>query len=359
MGFVVIVCAAAGCWSRAAHPNEPVAPEPQSVAPDASGDDPTAEASSTGETLGDEAPAPSSVASSTLDADPNDATSDDESTPVGRPPAQGGAISIEAVYRANEMKYPEGRKEKKAFLVDLERWNNGGFSDGARWHAVPRVVIGEPSVRSGKIDTRALMKRLRAEQYMTVRNCFDPALRDTPDLSGRTVLRLKIRGDRVVESSVSKGKVSDSRKHPTAMSSKVASCLADAFDGAHVHRSRSASATVLVSIDLWPGDAPMPNSPRPAHGKIALDSIEKIAAAHTNDVAACTASDHGAWGRLALEIEVDESGAIQSVDEVESTFPVRGAAACMREKLKNIRLPTPSPAGSNARVIVAFRVAPR
>ncbi|MFO0661138.1 MAG: hypothetical protein U0165_15090 [Polyangiaceae bacterium] len=267
-------------------------------------------------------------------------------------------ISLESVYRNGEMKVPEGRREKKAFLVELEKWNNGGYSDGTKWHAVPRVVIGEPSVRSGKIDAKALMKKLRAEQYMTARHCFDAALRDDPELSGRTVLKLRIKGDRVADATVSRARVSDSRKHPKTMSSKVASCLAEGFRDIAATRPRSGSATVLVSVDLWPGDAPIATPPRAPVGSLSLDSLQRALADAAPSLGKCVASEHGAWGRLALELDIGEDGVIRDAIEVESTFPVREAARCAATELRKLKKVAPE-SSSGARVIAAFRIAPK
>lgn len=280
------------------------------------------------------------------------------------PPAPTDAsVIVEQPHRTGSFPWPEGAKERKAKLKELETWNQGGLADGEAWHAAPRVVIGEPVVTKGKADAHDVMRVLRAEQYWTVRRCYDPMLRDSPKLDGRAVIEIVVdKSGRVTTATAKKSKVPDTRKHKTAMSNKeVVRCWVRGMTGIELPRPRSKSATMAFSIDVWPGDAPMPEvgaTPKP--GRIDLAVVKKRVDERVPDLTACLAAGWkekpGAWGRLALRVDVGEDGAVSEVAETESTFPVPSVVACATRILRGLEWPKAQ--GGPARVTIPLRFAP-
>jgi hypothetical protein len=283
----------------------------------------------------------------------------------GEPPAAGRLV-MEAPYLSGSYPWPADAAERKARIEDLARWNDGGLAEGERWHPAPRVVIGEPVVKRGKADARALMRALRAEQYWTVRRCYEPELRLAPTLEGRVVLELSLGRDGVVRSAravkANRG-VPDTRKHGHAMPGReVPSCLASRLKGARLPAPRSA-ASMLVSIDVYPGDAPLPERDTPASaGRMDLDAARAPLASLRPALDRCLEEASrrrpGLWGRLALRLTVSPAGEVAAAAEVESTFPDPAAARCAASVARAARLPAPTPAGSGAAVVLAVRWLP-
>jgi hypothetical protein len=230
-----------------------------------------------------------------------------------------------------------------------------------KWHAAPRIVISEPVVIAGKIDARGAMRKLRAEQYWTVRRCYEARLRDDPKLEGRTNLKLAIRADGGVSSSKAIGRekrLGDSRKFGKDMSDKeVVRCIASGLRKASVPAPRTRTATLLVSIDVYPGDAPLPEtSAPPLAGRADLDDVKKKLGKDEIGLSACfedARKKHpGLWGRLAMRLDVAKDGDVTDAREIETTFPDSDTEACVEARLEAMTLAAPS---SEARVVVAFR----
>ncbi len=272
-------------------------------------------------------------------------------------------MTLEPPYAAGGFPWPADARLRKARLKELDTWNTGGLGDGSAWHPAPRVVIGEPVVVKGKADTRALMRVLRAEHYWTVRRCYDPALRDALKLDGRAVLALSLdAGGRVTKASTTRAKVPDTRRHKTSMPDKeVVGCWVRGLTGAALPRPRGGRATVALSIDVWPGDAPLPEaSAEPRPGRADLDEVARRTAARLPELDACVAAgreEHpGAWGRLALRVDVDTEGTAGEIAQTESTFPVASVVACATRVLREVAWPPAR--GGVARVVVPLRAPP-
>ena len=273
------------------------------------------------------------------------------------PPAPTDArLTIEPSYAPSAFPWPRDAADRKALVEDLARWNAGGVAEGERWHAAPRVVIGEPIVAAGKTSAREAMRVLRREQYWAVRRCYEPRLREHPTLEGRTVLRLVVGGDGTVRSAaIDKGRVPDDRKHGRAMTDReVVDCLARSLRSIRLPAPRSKSATLRVAIDVWPGDAPLPAPPGAARGKLELPRLDAAIHEARAPITECfTRATRGAWGRLAMRVDVGADGHVDDVGEVESTFPDADVTACVATAVRAITLPAPS--DGEARAIVAFR----
>ena len=107
--------------------------------------------------------------------------------------------------------------------------------------------------------------------------------------------------------------------------------------------------------DVWPGDARLPEpAGAPGRGTIALAKVDEAIAGARPALTGCfERAQRGAWGRLALRLDVDGEGRVDDVTEVESTFPDADVTACAAAVLRG--LPLPAPDGGEARTIAALR----
>lgn len=225
-------------------------------------------------------------------------------------------------------------------------------------------MIGEPVLVKGKADTHELMRTLRADHYWTVRRCYDPALRDAPKLDGRAVVELVLdKTGRVTTAAQKRAKVPDTRQHKTSMSDReVVRCWLRGLTGAELPRPRTPKATVALSIDVWPGDAPLPETGAAAKpGKVELDEVARRVTAKLPELETCLVEARkerpGAWGRLALRVDIDERGAPGEIAETESTFPAASLVACATRILRE--LPWPAARGGVGRVTIPLRFSPK
>jgi len=278
-------------------------------------------------------------------------------------PTKPERLTLEPAYPAAALPMPPTGPERQQFLRELERWNQGGLGASERWHPVSRVVIEMPVIQ-GKGDAPRLMKHLRAEHYWTARRCYEEQLREHPDLSGRVVLRLTQNARGVVTRAVSLGGkgVPDQRKHKTALKSAAfGACIASAFRGVTLPLARKGGATFSFSVDLYPGDAPLPErDTRPSEGRVDLAEIDLLVAAHAGALGRCFDEGErrhpGHWGRLALRLELGAQGQPEGLVEVESTFPDTETTRCVKERLGALRFPRPQ--GGTPRLVLPFRWAP-
>lgn len=276
------------------------------------------------------------------------------------PSSEGAPLVFEDPYAAGAFSWPKASRDRRALQADLARWNIGGLGPGKPWHPQPRVVISEPVVVRGKLDVNAVTRALRGGRYSAVRACYDPALQGEPELEGRTVLRLNVgRSGSVTRSGVGSGGVPDKRKFPRAMNNAaVRSCLARAFQGAEAARPKSNDASMLVAVDLWPGDVPLPTgSPGALTGKLDEGALREHVEAKRDALVACFRGAEerspGVWGRLLMHVDVSAEGKATASAEHESTFPDRAAPRCVADVLKQVSWPLPK--GGDARVMVPLR----
>lgn len=207
------------------------------------------------------------------------------------------------------------------------------------------------------------MIRLRAEHYWTARKCYDAQLREQPELAGRIVLRAtQDRRGKIIKVSPQKGGVPDKRKHKKRMTgTTVGTCIASALRGATLPLARKGGATFSFSIDLYPGDAPLPElDTKPSPVRIDLQSIQQKFLQMTPVLGACfeeaSTRKPGLWGRLALRGELTQEGRLRSLQEIESTFPDTEAGKCVQKHLEQAEFPPPREGGSL--VVFPMRWAP-
>jgi hypothetical protein len=226
------------------------------------------------------------------------------------------------------------------------------------------VVIEEPVLSKGKGSTRALLQKLRAEHYWTARRCYDPRLRERADLAGRVVIQMTQDGRGVVTRASARGGkgVPDRRKHrSTLQDAAVGACIAQRLVGASLPLPRKGGATSSFSVDLYPGDVPLPEpDTRLSPGRIDLGAVDRAAGLLAPLLGACfseaSARRPGLWGRLALRLAISPEGRVTEAQEVDSTFPDAGAVRCARAALESAVFPGAS--GEGALVVLPVRWAP-
>jgi hypothetical protein len=282
-------------------------------------------------------------------------------TPVELPARQvadAPGIVLEAPYGPGAFPFPAGEERRRDVLRELALWNDGGRG-AARWHPAPRIVVGEPHVTAGKVERRAVLAALRSKGYWLIRRCYETKLRDDPKLEGRTLLRLSIATDGTITSSRASNDargVPDERKHGKAMrDGEVRDCMAKAMRTVHVPGVKR-RATLLVPVDVWPGDAPLPHREEGPAARIDLGGVSTALRARAGELSACIERSRqrvpGLFGRMAISLDIDGNGVAARPVEVGSTFPDPAATACVTAVLAGVSWPKPSSPG---RVIVALR----
>ncbi len=305
-------------------------------------------------------PAPAATALGATEPPVERAEAEPPPADAPEPAAADAPLQFEDPYPAGAYPWPAAARDKKALAAELARWNTGGLGASKPWHPQPRVMISEPVLARGKLDAGAAMRALRAGRYTAVRRCYDQALQGEPELEGRTVLRLTVgRRGSVTRASVGGGGVPDHRKFPRAMGNgAVRSCLARAFQGAEAAPPKGADASILIAVDVWPGDAPLPvGSPGPLGGKLdaraARDHVEGKRAELVACFRAAEGRLEGVWGRLLVRVDIGADGKASAASEHESTFPDRAASRCVADALRQGAWPLPE--GGEARIMVPLR----
>jgi hypothetical protein len=243
----------------------------------------------------------------------------------------------------------------------LARWNVGGSGDAAcvsnrpGFHVAPRVMV-DTDVRSGRLPASqreahgrelsrsGVLAQTRNRGYWPFRLCFEAGLRRAPKLKGKTTVRIVIGRS---------GSVASGRLVSTELDDReVASCLVAKARSLRFSPPPARKAEVDVSVDLSPGDAPLPGTaaaaaPDGAPCNSTFDARETAVAlgAAVIPATSCYAEgisrDPKLWGRLGLRLDVAADGTLQGVREDESHFPDPRVTACVVSALANVRLPPP------------------
>jgi hypothetical protein len=298
---------------------------------------------------GDAPPPPSSGASSP----PTGGVASDQ-----RPRA---VVASERPYRVGARPRPQGAVQASVADEDLARWNVGGSGDprisSSRpgFHPAPRVLV-EISVRNAGLPKRAKSKRAFSEAslvaqtrnagYWPFRLCFEDGLRRDPALRGKTRVRF------VVESS---GRVKSERMAFTELKDLgVAKCLSARVRTLHFSPAPAKRVHADVTIDLGPGDAPLPetnlaespgSAPASEGGKLDEGAVSRALSEQLGRIAACyeqgLGRDPKLWGRVAILMDVDPDGRVRTAAEYESHFPDPAVPSCAVDGLRGVLLPPP------------------
>jgi hypothetical protein len=287
---------------------------------------------------------------------------------VTDPAASAPRVIAERPFRHGERNRPDGAVQASVEDETLARWNAGGssspncISSRAGFHVAPRVKV-DAEVRSGRIPARptkgtlsavGVLAQTRNHGYWPFRLCYEAGLRDAPRLAGKSRIRLVVNRA---------GRATAARLLDTELRDReVASCLVSRVRALAFSPGPRERAEVDLTIDLNPGDAPLPDTCRakedsePAEGS--LEGAAPVLASALPGIAACYAEglgrDPGLWGRIAFEIGVSERGAVTPVIEHDSHFPDPAVVTCAGNLLR--KLVFPSPHGGPVRLVWGVRL---
>lgn len=269
-------------------------------------------------------------------------------------------VAAERPYRLGARPRPQGAVQASVADEDLARWNVGGSGDprfsSSRpgFHPAPRVLV-DISLRNAGLPKRAKSKRVFSEAslvaqtrnagYWPFRLCFEEGLRRDPLLRGKTRVRF------VVESN---GRVKSERMAFTELKDHVvAKCLSARVGALHFSPAPTKRVHADVTIDLGPGDAPLPeanladSSSPPANegGKLDEAAVGRALNEQLGRIAACyeqgLGRDPKLWGRVAILMDVDPDGRVRTAAEHESRFPDPAVPTCTMDGLRGVLLPPP------------------
>jgi hypothetical protein len=253
---------------------------------------------------------------------------------------------------------------------ELARWNLGGDGDPnfssnrANFHPAPRVLV-DVGIRTGAIPKRSKSKGVLSEAslvaqarnagYWPFRLCFEEGLRRDPSLRGKTRVRFTVESSGHVRS--------EKMAFSELKDQSVGKCLAARTRALHFSPAPSRRVHADITIDLNPGDAPLPDWRPSGAGPEAGAKLDESGAARAlsdrlGKVTECysngLARDPKLWGRLAILLDIDAEGRVLSASEHDSRFPDRSVSACVLDTLRGAQLPKPE--GTPARLVWAVRL---
>ncbi len=289
----------------------------------------------------------------------------------GDAPPEGAApraiVAAERAFVLGARPRPQGAVQASVADEDLARWNIGGNGDPnhpssrAGYHPAPRVLV-DVSIRSGSLPKRSKTKSVFSEAslvaqtrnagYWPFRICYEEGLRRDPALRGKTRVRF------VVESN---GHVKSERMAFTELKDHaVAKCLSARVRSIRFSPAPPRRVHADTTIDLNPGDAPLPDSVRaetasvtsgdPAGIKMDQGAVTNALEERLGKVTTCyeeaLARDPKLWGRVAMLMDVDAEGRVLRAAEYESHFPDPAVPACTVEALRGAVVPPPPLSGA-------------
>jgi len=254
---------------------------------------------------------------------------------------------------------------------DLARWNVGGTGDPnfssnrASFHPAPRVLV-DVGIRTGSVPKRSKTKGVLSEAgivaqarnagYWPFRLCFEEGLRRDPELRGKTRVRFTIEAS---------GRVRSEKMAFSELKDRgVGKCLAARVRAMHFSPAPPRRVHADITVDLNPGDAPLPESHPPVSapsetptkldetgmGRALSDRIGRVNECYSGGLA----RDPKLWGRLAILLDIDAEGRVVSASEHDSRFPDRAVSACVVDSLRGAHLPKPD--GPSSRLVWPLRL---
>jgi len=196
----------------------------------------------------------------------------------------------------------------------------------------------------------------RSRGYWPLRLCYEDALRRDPKLSGETRVRFTL---------APSGTVTRADVRSTALDEEAGRCLSLAVENLSY---QPGPARGLVAVDLsvkfWRGDAPVPaigpssGTVFENPGRLEPQAVASVIASALPAIEACYGrgleQDPRLWGRLGLRVDLDEDGAIATVQESESRFPDGEVTECVVATVETLKFPAPT-AGALS-FVQAFRL---
>jgi hypothetical protein len=294
------------------------------------------------------------------------------------PPASPApSVAFERPFLAWARPRPKGEVAAGSHDEALGRWNLGGsaepghvssrasFHPGTRVKVDVRVVSGRlPNTapvnrRTGKhvvvLSQTSLLARSRKHGYWPFRLCYERHVQT----HGKTDGGATTIGFRVERS----GRPSQARLVSTRLHAPdIARCLVEKVNDLELLPPPRRTG-VELTVQLWPGDAPLPTLPPPppnASDPSAFDarSMQEVLEANRPAIAECYAQglarDPGLWGRVQVHVEVDTKGRVTHARQVESRFPDEAVVRCVLDTLKQSEWT--AKAGRTPRFEVAVRL---
>jgi len=289
-----------------------------------------------------------------------DADAASEASPDA-PPAPKPSVSllIEKPYLGWARPRPKGEVAAGAHDELIGRWNVGGTSDpdfpsnrpgfhpGTRVKVDTRVVAGRlPKAapvdrRTGKpwvvLSETSLLARSRKLGYWHFRLCYEAFVQaNGPTKGGETSMRFRVgRDGRIGRAQLVKTKL-DSRE--------VVGCLLDRVREIEL-LPPAKPVDVELSVQVWPGDVPLPSLSNPPADRRELDAdaLEKLLEGSRAELEACGqeafARDAGLWGRVQLHLELRPDGGVARAKQSESRFPDDEVTRCVIRTVSKLAFP--------------------
>lgn len=291
------------------------------------------------------------------------------------------SVEVEAAYEPTDVPRLKGKVAAAGADEELARWNLGGSSDPdypssrAGFHPGARVVVDvdiqtrglpeRPPVdrRTGRVrrnvpSEHGILAHARKWGYWDFRICFEGAVRKNPLDHGQTKLRMRIAPN---------GRVSRVQLVSSELKDEeAAKCLEQQVrDYKDFSPAPRRTINLVLSIKLWPGDAPLPavsitdedavrNFREANPGSIAEPVFRSTVELALDDVRRCYGKglerDAALWGRILLEVQVPPQGGIAKVRQNGSQFPDRKVVRCVRRALRRLQFPAPE-GGRTTRMI--------
>jgi outer membrane biosynthesis protein TonB len=185
--------------------------------------------------------------------------------------------------------------------------------------------------------------------------CYRLGAYKNQTLKGKTTVRFQVSRA---------GKVSRAAATGSTLADKdVVACLAREVNSLTAPRAKAGS-TATATIQIYPGDDPMPppeSAIKAGPGMLSPAEIQRVMTAALPRFEACYKTSLEAfpelWGRLAVRFHVTASGKVDEAFEVESRFPDERAARCVLREARALEFPPP--AGGDLRFIAPLRLSPR
>jgi hypothetical protein len=225
---------------------------------------------------------------------------------------------------------------------ELLQWALGGSADPAHlshqpnFHPATRVVVDvELQSRAPKGTANKLLRSARRDGYWPLRACFEAAERLAPRRERSAKVRLTLGAS---------GKVLGSRSLESAGERDYVRCVLSRIRSLDFRPGFTRKLDVDISVKQWPGHAPVPpHAPEPAAPLALPPAVPGALQAVKPALAACYAQglkgDAELWGRIALQLALDETGVIKEATPVETRFPSAEVLVCSRQALLGVQLP--------------------
>jgi hypothetical protein len=290
--------------------------------------------------------------------------------PTDNPPLSAPVITLEPPYKLGERAAVAGAEDAST-QEERARWNRGdrgspanASAEGApgadlppsqpESHPHPRVIIEIARVK-GPHQARAIERAARQALWGKVIGCYRLGAYKDQTLKGKTTVRFQVSRA---------GKVSRVTAAGSTLPDKdVVACLAREVNSLTAPKAKAGS-TATATIQIYPGDDPMPppeSAIKAGPGALSPGDIQRVITAAIPRFEACykasLANFPELWGRLAIRLHVTASGKVDEAFEVESRFPDERAARCVLREARSLEFPPPE--GGDLRFIAPLRFSPR